>query len=84
MVRAMGDENLAVLHCSDRVALQVSASARDVAEALSGVLDRWRAAASMMGLPSWEVIRAEVLTPAEFRRDCEVNQVDGVPAHRSS
>lgn len=71
LLSAIGSEDMAGLHCPDRVALQVSVSAVDMAEALSGVLSRWRTAAARLALQGWDVVRAEVLTPEEFRRDCE-------------
>lgn len=71
MLRAMGDEDGVALHAPDRVAVQVPVHAADVAVALSAVLERWRLA-SVESVPAgWDVVRAEVLTPEEFTRDCQ-------------
>lgn len=57
------------LHSSDRYALQLTTTASGPAEALSGVLSGWADALLELDLPSWEVVRTEVLTPAELARD---------------
>ena len=72
ILRAMGDEDRIALHAPDRVAVQVPVQAADVALALCQALARWRAAAAQSLPAGWHVVRAEVLTPEEFRRDCEL------------
>ena len=72
ILRAMGDEDGVVLHAPDRVALQVRVRAADVAVALAEALTRWRSAAGTSVPPGWDVVRAEVLTPDEFERDCRL------------
>ncbi len=71
VLRAMGDEDGVGLYAPDRVAVQVRVHGRDVAVALSVALVRWRIAAGMAALTGWVLVRAEVLTPDEFERDCE-------------
>ena len=70
ILRAMGDEGSVALHAPDRVAVQVPVQAADVALALCEALARWRARAAESLPAGWHVVRAEVLTPEEFRRDC--------------
>ena len=72
LLRAMGDENGIGLHAPDRVAVQVRVQATDVASALSVALARWRLAAGKAAPTGWDLVRAEVLTPEEFERDCEL------------
>ena len=69
LLSALGDEHVGGLHRPDRVAVQVSMLAADVAAALTAVLARWRRAAADVRLHDWDVVRAEVLTPEEFERD---------------
>jgi hypothetical protein len=69
---ALGDEEAVALHGGDRVSVQVRQRAADPAIALSRILDRWRDTAVPLMPAGWDVVRAEVLTPDEFRRDCEV------------
>ncbi len=57
------------LHSSDRYALQVTTTASGPAEALFGVLSSWSEALLELDLPTWEVVRTEVLTPEELERD---------------
>ncbi|MDQ4098352.1 MAG: hypothetical protein M3144_10860 [Actinomycetota bacterium] len=64
------------LHSPDRYALQVSTSGSDPAEALDSVLSRWSDALRELALPRWEIVRTEVLRPAELKRD--LRTVDAV------
>lgn len=72
LLNSLGDEHVGALHRPDRVAVQVSVSAADVAAALAAVLSRWRRAAAHVGLYDWDVVRAEVLTPEEFELDAQM------------
>lgn len=72
LLRAMAGEDAGGLHCSDRVAVQIPVSASDIAVALEAVLSRWRCAVAGLALYDWDVVRAEVLTPEEFQRECEL------------
>lgn len=72
LLRAMAGKDAGGLHDSDRVAVQISVSASDIAAALEGVLGRWRCAVAGLDLDDWDVVRAEVLTPEEFQRECEL------------
>lgn len=71
----MGHEDAVGLHASARLAVQVRVDAADVAAALSEALARWRSAAAGLARAGWLIVRAEVLTPEEFRRDFEANEL---------
>lgn len=79
IVRALGGEDGAGLHCPDRVAVQVSVRPIDVGAALSAVRFGWRRAEHELALVGWNVVRAEVLTPEEFRHDLPVRLAAGRP-----
>jgi hypothetical protein len=64
------------LHSPDRYALQVITAGSDPAEALLRVLSSWSDAVRELALPRWEVVRTEVLRPAELKRD--LGTVDAV------
>lgn len=67
--RDCGGGGCGALHCSDRYALQVATTASGPVEALAGVLSSWSDALLELQLPTWEVVRTEVLTPEELERD---------------
>ena len=68
LLQAVGDG--AGLYNPDRYAVQLLVVAGDPGEAMASALCRWREAIAFVGLPLWEVERAEVLTAEEFERDC--------------
>jgi hypothetical protein len=74
--RDCGGGGCGALHSSDRYALQVTATASGPVEALFGVLSSWSDALLELALPTWEVVRTEVLTPEELERD-ERNRLRG-------
>lgn len=63
------DGGVGALHGPDRYALQLTTTASGPAEALVGVLSRWTDALSELKLPTWRLVRMEVLTPEELERD---------------
>ena len=63
------DPTAGALHGADRYALQVTATGSNPAEALLSTLSRWADAVRNLHLPAWDVVRAEVLAPAELERD---------------
>lgn len=71
ILRALADRGGIALHAPDRIAVQVPVEAADAALALSDALARWRVAAAASLPAGWKVVRAEVLTADEFKRDCE-------------
>ena len=72
MLEYMPGVDPAALHSAERIAVQVHIDAYDEVEALRLALVDLRAGLSMVG--SWDlgVVRAEVLTGAEYERDCRV------------
>ena len=60
------------LHSAERIAVQVHLDAGGEVEALSLALANLRAALAQVDLGHLRVIRAEVLTWAEFERDCRM------------
>ena len=60
------------LHSTERIAVQVHIDASDEVEALRVASADMRAGLSMVGLWDLAVVRAEVLTSAEYERDCRV------------
>jgi hypothetical protein len=71
MLALMGDRGGIGLHCRERMAVQVRVGGADPGMALSRAMSRWRAAAVRLIPPGWDLVRAEVLTPDEFTRECE-------------
>ena len=72
ILKAMRDADGVALHAPDRIAVQVQVQAADVALALGAALGSWHAAAPDSAPTGWHVVRAEVLTPEEFKKDCEL------------
>lgn len=74
LLAALNGGSLGVsLSSSSRYALQVTTTALDPADALAGVLSKWSDAVRALGLPTWPVVRTEVLTPEELQRDIDNN-----------
>ncbi len=64
-----GGDGGGALQSSDRYALQLTTTAPGPAEALVGVLSSWADAVRKLDLPTWQIVRTEVLTPEELERD---------------
>lgn len=62
------------LYSENRYALQVSVSASNPALALSSAISLWKDALRRTGIPEWELVRAEIMTPEE--RDKELNAAE--------
>ena len=69
MLHALGDDHVVMLECQERVGLQVWVTAGGPAMALSTALTRWRLATAAVTPARWRVVRAEILTDAEFESD---------------
>ena len=54
------------LYSPNRYAMQVTVEARDAPTALGIALSQWKDALRLSALPEWELVRAEILTPAEL------------------
>lgn len=65
------DETPVGLYAPDRYALQVWSAAPRAEQAITDVIGRWRAAASESGLGSCQLVRAEVMTPAELHAELQ-------------
>ena len=70
LLSAVADARPSALHSDGRYALQLCVEAESPAEAFQWAVDRWRDATRRIGIPDWMLVRVEVLTYAEFERDC--------------
>ncbi len=59
------------LHSPNRYALQVTAAGASPVAALLDVVARWSNALSHLQLPAWDLVRTEVFTPEELKRELE-------------
>ena len=59
------------LYSPNRYALQVTLPAADAASALTVALSLWKDALRRSALPEWDLVRAEVLTPAELELELQ-------------
>ncbi len=82
LVHALRDQRATVVSNEQRYSLELRVQAVTEAEALFTGSARWREAARSLGIPSWPLARAEVVTTAEFERDRSVRSVllPAVPA----
>ena len=80
LLEVLADVHAVALHCSDRYAVQMQIAAGGQAEALFVALGRWRSALAAVGQPLTEVVRAEVLCPEEFERDCRLAYSGALPS----
>ena len=66
------------LYSPDRYALQVPLRATNPPLALSSAIALWKEALRRSGLPEWELVRAEVLTPQELEAEWQAaERADG-------
>ena len=70
ILKRMGDATGIGLHCPDRIAVQVRVRGIDPAMTLVTAMSRWHASAVSLLPRGWDLVRAEVLTLDEFKRDC--------------
>jgi diguanylate cyclase (GGDEF)-like protein len=57
------------LYSPNRYALQLPMTAADPPIALSSAISRWKDALRRSGLPEWELVRAEIMTPDELEQE---------------
>lgn len=71
-----------ILYSPDRYALQVAVTAPNAASALASAMSRWTDALSRNGLPIWDLVRAEILTPEELENEIQAAECasDGTEA----
>ena len=65
------------LYSPNRYALQVTLPAADAPTALTLALSLWRDALRRSALPAWDLVRAEVLTPAELALELQAEERPG-------
>jgi hypothetical protein len=70
VVNTIANASPVALHHPERYAVQVRVAARHPVDALSAVFAEWSAAVDERGAPMGDVVRAEVLTRAEFEHEC--------------
>ncbi len=68
-LRAWGTPAPAALYSPERYALQLQINAIDHGTALSAAIRQWRDAVARAGLPEWELVRVEIMTPDEQERE---------------
>ena len=62
------------LYSPSRYALQVTLEASDPPSALSLALSLWKDALRRAGVPEWELVRAEILTPEELEQELQASE----------
>jgi diguanylate cyclase (GGDEF)-like protein len=72
------------LYDRDRYAIQLEAAGSNPAEALFGALCRWADAVRHLRLPASEIVRTEVLTPEELKRELQHPALDATPIRPSA
>ena len=81
LLEAVADSRPSALYSPDRYALQLVVHADGPVRALRVAVARWSGAVAELGLSEWPLVRAEVVTPAEFERECELEKLRaGLPA----
>jgi diguanylate cyclase (GGDEF)-like protein len=72
------------LHCPNRYALQMKLTGTYPADVLVDVLARWGDAVRQLGLPVWDIVRAEVFTPEDLDRELQKAHGEDIPVFRSA
>jgi hypothetical protein len=70
------------LHHPERYAVQLKVVARDPVHALASLFSAWLEAVNRLGAPTWEIVRAEVLTRAEFEEESRQSGTTDATGHR--
>src|SRR5947208_1969936 len=65
------------LHSPERYAVQLKLAGTRPIDAIDRGLTRWDDAVTTLGLPRWELVRAEVFTPEELEREFEQKSTEG-------
>ena len=76
LMDAVSDGHVTALYNPRRYSLQFRVDSLTAAEALSAAVFRWNEAVTRLGLPGWDLARAEVLTPEEFDRELAAGMAD--------
>lgn len=72
--RALEGAMTGALHSPDRFAIQLRVMESSIERAFTAALQRWRESAQSLLPREWHVVRAEILTAAEFEREVECEQ----------
>lgn len=78
LVASFGPAPPTTLFSPDRYALRLEVRAPDTVSALSTAVTSWKRALRRCDLPDWQLVRAEIMTPAEL--EAELDQADADPA----
>src|SRR5439155_5289934 len=65
------------LHSPDRYAVQLKVPGTRPIDAIDRGLTQWDDAVTVLGLPRWALVRAEVFTPEELEREVEHESAEG-------
>lgn len=84
LLHAMDGTALGAIHSGGRYALQLRVTAEGPAEAVFVARARWRDTTAKLSLPPWDLVRAEVVTPAEFARECDPDRSGTSLAERAA
>lgn len=87
LIESWVDVTPTTLFSPGRYAVQFSVEAASAPLALSSALWHWAKAVRGAGLPDWELVRAELLTPEELERDIQLSErpaVGGVALFRAA
>jgi diguanylate cyclase (GGDEF)-like protein len=82
LIEVVSDTRPIALHSADRYALQLRVVAESPSDALGLALGRWSDAVLSLGAPGWEVVRADVMSPAELGLELELERRREEDAHR--
>jgi hypothetical protein len=69
LLEAVEDAQPVVLHSPHRYAVQLNLRAEDPGDAVRTARLCWKGAIATVGAPTWEVVRAEVMTKAELTHE---------------
>ena len=79
LLQAVEDAEPIALHSPNRYAVQLKIRAENPGDALASALSRWTEATRSVGAPTWEVVRAEVMTKEELEHELHL-----APAKRTT
>lgn len=71
LMELMAERNPTTLYSPDRYALQIVVPAHSAQQALADALATWQEAQRELNVDGWQLVRAEVITEAEFERDAD-------------
>ncbi len=85
LLGALADPAPGALHSDARYAVQVEVDGASPSEAVSAAVSQWEGAVRQLGLPRWELVRAEALTRSEFEQEfLDYEEATGPDGSRTS